>query len=334
MKPPARKKWLWHDGKGNWYVRRKGRYFPIKAPEGSAEFDLAYWAIINGKAAPARTSWAALIAAFRLSDRWAGLKPRTRADYGAVLDYIETTNGAADCARATRRDVLAAMEANRHRVRFGNYVKQVLSVLFEYAIDLGWRKDNPAKGARSLKVPADRQKAHVPWTDEAVAKWRSEAAPLPRLIFELGVGTVQRPTDLTRFRWGDWQGASLALVQGKTGVSLRLPCTVELQAQLEAWRPATYDPAAPILRAVTGGAMSYRYLAAVMLAERKRLQLERHDLHALRYRGAQELAWAGCSDEEIASFSGHASAAMVRKYAGEARQVMRARQAATKRENG
>jgi hypothetical protein len=46
----------------------------------------------------------------------------------------------------------------------------------------------------------------------------------------------------------------------------------------------------------------------------------------------QELAWAGCTDDEIAAFSGHASIAMIRKYAGEARQVMRARTAARKRQ--
>jgi hypothetical protein len=43
-----------------------------------------------------------------------------------------------------------------------------------------------------------------------------------------------------------------------------------------------------------------------------------------------ELAWAGCDDDEIASFSGHATKSMIRKYAGEARQIMRARQAGAK----
>ncbi len=44
-----------------------------------------------------------------------------------------------------------------------------------------------------------------------------------------------------------------------------------------------------------------------------------------------ELAWAGCDDDEIMSYSGHSTKAMVRKYAGEARQIMRARQARAKR---
>jgi hypothetical protein len=46
-----------------------------------------------------------------------------------------------------------------------------------------------------------------------------------------------------------------------------------------------------------------------------------------------ELAWGGCTDDEICSFSGHASRKMVEKYAGDARQIMRARQAAEKRMN-
>ena len=72
-------------------------------------------------------------------------------------------------------------------------------------------------------------------------------------------------------------------------------------------------------------------MAHVMLAERKRLGLMAFDQHALRYRGVMELAWAECTDDEIASYSGHTSNAMIIKYAGQARQIMRARQAAAKR---
>jgi len=76
--------------------------------------------------------------------------------------------------------------------------------------------------------------------------------------------------------------------------------------------------------------MTCRRMAESVLAERQRLGLAAFDLHALRYRGVMELAWAGCDDDEIASFSGHATKSMIRKYAGEARQIMRARQAGAK----
>ncbi len=72
-------------------------------------------------------------------------------------------------------------------------------------------------------------------------------------------------------------------------------------------------------------------MTQVMIKERKRLGLMAHDQHAMRYRGVMELAWAGCDDDEIMSFSGHNTKAMVIKYAGLARQIMRAATAAEKR---
>lgn len=84
--------------------------------------------------------------------------------------------------------------------------------------------------------------------------------------------------------------------------------------------PAAFA-ARPILIKRNGDPISYRYMADLMLKERKRLGLEAYDLHALRYSGVKELAWAGCDDDEIASHSGHATREMIAKYAGEARQV-------------
>jgi len=46
-----------------------------------------------------------------------------------------------------------------------------------------------------------------------------------------------------------------------------------------------------------------------------------------------ELAGAGCTDDEIAAFSGHASLEMIRQYAGATRQVSRARSAVAKRKS-
>ena len=108
---------------------------------------------------------------------------------------------------------------------------------------------------------------------------------------------------------------------------LRLPCTETLQHALD----NAPRVGSKILTRRDGKPMSYRYLAQIMRKERQRLGLLEFDLHALRYRGVMELAWANCSDDEIAAFSGHASIAMIRKYAGEARQEMRARSAAEKR---
>lgn len=330
-----RKKYLWQHPDGAWYVRLRGRYHRITATAGTEEFDRQYWEVLTGRRAESKRGFKALIKLYRESDDWVHHKaPRTRADYEKVLVYLEARLGNRAVERMTTADIYDAMEANRHRVRFANMLPVVLSRLFKLAIKRRWRADNPALGLELLPMPKERQKPHVPWTDAAVAKWRAEAAPLPRLIFELGVGSVQRPGDLVGFTWGDYDGDTLRLRQNKTDVPLMLPCTEALRTELDRARaalPFAPLPSRHILVNAHGHPMSYRTMADIMRRERTRLGLEAHDLHALRYRGVMELAWAGCTDEEIAAYSGHASLAMIRKYAGEARQIMRARQAREKR---
>jgi integrase len=331
---------LWRHPNGQFYVvktvgGRKGYHGTIKAAHGTEAFDREYWAIRTGKASPARRSWRALIASYRKTDGWLSLKARTRADYETVLIYIEDHNGDREVSRVTRADVTAAQDKNRHRTRFANYIGQVMSILCEHAMDIGWLTVNPVKGFKHLPVPADRKRPHIPWTDAAVAKARAEMLPFPLLVLELGIGTVQRPGDLVGFTWGDFDGDTLRLVQNKTDVALVLPCTDALRAALirhKAALPYAPHPAQPILANADGSRMTDRKVAAIFMRERKRLGLQAHDLHALRYRGVAELAWAKCTDEEIAAYSGHMSLEMVRKYAGPARQIMRARQAKEKRQ--
>lgn len=317
-----------HEPKPGYFVyRRKGRTTPINAPFGTEEFYTIYWQIRNGTAKPSRTSWAALIASYRQSARWSKLKPRTRKDYEGVLDYINETMGRHDVTRFRRPLLIEAMEANRDRVRFANYIAQVTSILCEHAINLGWVTVNHAKGAPRLDTPKGKKQAHIPWPDWAVKQWREEARPVHRLIFEIGIGSVQRPADWALFRWSDYDGDGLRLTQGKTDKPLWLPCTEHLRAALD----SAPKNGLTILTTREGRPVNYDWIARNMLFERKRLGLEAYDQHALRYRGVMELAWAGCTDDEIASYSGHTSKAMIAKYAGEARQRMRALQAREKR---
>ncbi|WP_185802985.1 tyrosine-type recombinase/integrase [Pontivivens nitratireducens] len=335
----VKKKLLWQHKSGRWYVRKtingKMTYLGrIKAEEGTAEFDQQYWEIVSGKSAAAKTSWGALIDAMRETDKWESFSPRYRRDLEPVFEYLRGKIGQADVARLTPADIYDAMDANKHRVRFANYIPTAVSMLAKLAVKKRWRKDNPFLKMDLLKVPTARQKPHLPWADWAVEKMRAEGEALPLLIFEIGVGSVQRPGDWVDFQWGDYDGDTLKLRQNKTDKPLHLPCTETLKAALNRAKADlgfAPHPSRHILTRGDGSAMDYHAMARVMVRERKRLGLMAYDQHALRYRGVMELAWAGCTDDEIASFSGHTSKAMIIKYAGEARQIMRARQAAAKR---
>jgi integrase len=231
-------------------------------------------------------------------------------------------------------DIYKAMDKNSENVGFANYIPTAITILAKIAKRKNWITSNPAEGVERLKVPNERKKPHIPWTDEAVELWRKNAGPLPRLIFEIGVGSVQRPGDWVDFKWIDYDGASLSLNQNKTGKWLWLPCSEHLKAALDSEVErlgGSPDPGQHIISKSNGIRMTYREMAKVMYAERVRLGVEAHDQHALRYRGVMELAAAGCTDDQIASYSGHSSKAMIIKYAGMARQKMRASEAAMKR---
>ena len=259
---------------------------------------------------------------------------RYRKDLEPVFEYLVGKIGKTDVARLTQADIYEAMEKNWLRVRFANYIPTAISMLSKLAICKRWRKDNPAIEIEPLKVPKARQKPHLPWADWVVKKMPAEGEALPLLIFEIGVGSVQRPGDWVDLQWGDFDGESLKLRQNKTDKPLHLPCTATLRAALGRAKVNlgfSPHPSLHILTRADGSAMNYHAMARVMVRERKRLGLMAYDQHAVRYRGVMELAWAGCTDDEIASFSGHNSKEMIVKYAGEARQIMRARQAAAKR---
>ena len=160
---------------------------------------------------------------------------------------------------------------------------------------------------RLLTTPENRKQEYIPWPDWAVEKFRPRAGPIPRLILELGVGTVQRPGDWPMFRWNDYDGEALRITQRKTDKPLILPCTDHLRAALD----SAPKRGLTILTRQDGRPLPYRRMAQIMLDERKRLGLDAYDLHALRYRGGSELAWDGCDDDEIASYSGRASKEMI-----------------------
>ncbi|QCO56952.1 integrase (plasmid) [Pseudorhodobacter turbinis] len=329
-----RKKYTWRHPSGREYFRRGKSLIRINAEIGTEAYDRLYWEIMTGKRAEAKRSWGALIELFRQSDKWSSHSPRYRQDLEPVFSYLIEKIGKADVSRLTQTDIYKAMDANTHRIRFANYIPTAISMLSKFAIRKAWRTTNPAIGIEPLKVPTTKKKPHIPWPDWAVERFRAEANPIARLIFEIGVGTLQRPGDWIGFTWGDYDGDTLKLRQNKTGIELTLPCTPALKAALNEAKAALDFAPMPnrhILTNAYGGRMIYRTMADNMIKERKRLGLMLYDQHALRYRGVKELAWSGCDDDEIASYSGHTTKAMIVKYAGEARQIMRARQAAAKR---
>lgn len=312
-------------GRVYYRFRKGGVSCQLPGEPGEPEFERAYLRALDGSdPVPTARNFRALVASYRRSPRFRGLASRTLLDYDKVLTWVEATLGPLPVDRMQRKDVIRARDTNADRTRAANYIVQVLRVLFEHAIDQGWRQENPAKGVRLLKSDRPPREA---WPADKIEAFRAAADGRALLVFDLCLGTGQRIGDVLRMRWDDIAGGAIRVRQGKTGADLWIPLTPRLQAALAATRRAGLT----ICAQPNGRPTSYRGAADLVMAVRRQIGAEAFDLHGLRYAAAEELAAAGCSDDEIAAITGHKSRAMVARYAGPARQKARALKAQEKR---
>ena len=334
-------------GREYWYFQRAGGRVKLPAPTDPG-FLAAYEAAKRGQVAVDTTArtWRTLIASYRQTADWAKLAPRTKADYEKVLAWVLAVMPDMDPSRMLQPHIIRARDANVHRRRFGNYIVQVLKILFARAIELGWMSHNPAKGVKPIPRPRGMVDLHRPWPLAAQDAYRA-AAPFgspERTAMELSVGVSQRIGDTLRMRWADIGPEGFAIVQSKTATGLLIPPTPELAAYLAqiARRGET------IVTADDGGPLGYsgfskRFRAARAVAA-DALRADGDDaaadlmggltVHGWRYTVAAEMAAAGASDEEIAAVTGHKTTAMLRKYAGAERQKAHAKAGQGKRGKG
>lgn len=330
-------------GKEYWYFDRANSRVKLPHPD-DPDFLSAYDAARRGpKPVESRKSWRNLVASYRASPAWQGLAPRTRKDYERVLQWILDTMPDHDPTKMKQPHVIAARDANLHRRRFGNYIVQVLKILFARANEIGWMVHNPARGVKPLPKPRGEADLHRPWPHEAQEAYRAAAlfGTPERTAMELSVGVSQRIGDTLALRWDQIGPGGFEIVQSKTQTALLIPPTSALTDYLS----LIERRGETIVTADDGGPLGYsgfakRFRAArSVAAEQLRKDgrdtaadlMEQLTVHGWRYTAAAEMAAAGASDEEIAAVTGHKTTAMLRKYAGAERQKAHARAGQSKR---
>lgn len=319
------------------HVYRKGRkgyvYFVrgntierIHSEPGSNAFWAEYNAILNGgiSRTPRRTM-KKLIAHYMQSHKWQRLAKNTRKSYGQAFRYFEDKIALVDPASIRRRHVIEMRDALSATPTTANRRVAVLSTLMEHAIDIDWIERNPAKGVENLPGTKTRH----PWPAEMVDAFRDEADGMTLLLFEMLIGTGQRIGDVLKMQWGHIEDGGIVVKQGKTKAEVWVPFTARLSAALaDAPRRGVF-----IITQGDGRPVSYQLAWKWIKAVREQIGASGYDIHALRHTAASELASLGLDDEHIMSITGHASAGMVRLYAGKAAQRVRAK-AAQERRNG
>jgi integrase len=317
------------------YYRRGGQFVRINAEIGSTEFLAAYQAVHAGYSppgAPASSidkpipgSFKALWLAYTDSSEWRGLAVGTQNFYRHHITPLLETNGHSAVNLLTREFLVRRADELSATPRKANCFIGVMRMLMNWAIDRGWRKDNPANAIKAKKTA---NKAHRVWSaDEIAVMTGPEAGPvaIPVLI---GLFTAQRLGDVLAMRWtaydGEWIRLRQESKQQKTGAELDIPVHPTLRAALDSL-PRT---AAQICTRVDGVPWNIETFKHRFMSTRAKLGMPKEiHFHGLRHSAASWLAESGATIDEIRSITGHKTTAMASHYTQGAAQKVLARSA-------
>lgn len=257
----------------------------------------------------------ALVLAYKRSPEWEGLRQSTRTTYSIYLRDVELL--AVARADGVKRHVLLEMRdavAKNRGPGAATGFMRAASALWGWAIDRGLLEHNPIRGTKGLPG------GHLPaWTaDEAERAIAHLPEPYRRVVV-LALYTGQRRGDLVALRWSAYDGRTIRLKQGKTGVVLAIPVHPALRAELDAWRK---DAASTqILTRADGRPWSALEISQKLPRVLRAIGLPAGlNVHGLRKLAAARLADAGCSVHEIAAITGYKSLSMVQLYTASADQ--------------
>jgi integrase len=343
-------------GRLYYYYRRGGLRRRLKGEPDTPEFSAAYQALhqpaeaaekAGPAAAPGQGTLRALIAAYKAGEEWRQHRPSTKSNYLKALNPLETHFGAIAVATIPRafvfalRDKYACVErpqADGSKLivptpRRANHMVAVLSLLMTWAVDRGWRPDNPCLRPKKLRTGAGWRA----WSDAEVDQFLTADTTPPelRLAAQLAAGTGQRGEDLIRMTWSAFDGHAIELVQEKTGTHMWVHCPAALRECLAAEpRRGLTILTRPVRRPKKGGSQyepwKIDYFRHAMSTAIKDAGLTGVVTHGLRPTAAVRLAEAGCSDAQIQSVTGHKTSAMAAYYRRGADQKSRSESAVTR----
>jgi integrase len=283
------------------YAWRKGPR--LVGEPGSPEYLASYMAAHASRREPDGSTFHSIIAGYKTSQDFLGLRPRTRVDYLQHIARIETAFGdlplaALDDARVTR-DFLEWRDRMAHSPRQADYAWSVLMLLLSWARGRGLTLYRPPQRVERL-YHADRSEKI--WTEQDVAAFMAVAPePLQRALV-LALETGQRQGDLLVLPWSAYDGQWIRLRQAKNGRRVNVPVTRRLRAVLE----NTKRTATTIL--TDGRGLSW---AAKTFERRWRYAAGKAGIsgltfHDLRGTAVTRLAESDCSHVEIAAITGNA----------------------------
>ncbi len=303
-------------GRDRWLLRLPGRKaITLKGAHGSPEFMANYQAAIDGstpivsvRAAKAGTM-AGLVPLYFANIRFTALRPATKQSQRSYLERFAEKHG----HRSVRglqtdnvKDMIAAKAGTPSGAR--NFLI-ALRGLMEFAIEIGWRDDNPTA---DLKRPQIKTSGYRTWSEDDIADFQ-QVHPLgtrQRLALELLLWTGHRRGDIVRLGRQNVADEVLLVVQQKTGAEVHTPIMPPLQSAIDALPQANMT----FLVTADGKPFSPQGFSNWFRAACRKAGLTTLSAHGLRKAFSRRHAEAGRSAMEIAALTGHQTLKEVERY--------------------
>ena len=318
------------------YFRRPG-YRRVRLPglPGSREFMAAYQTALDQQPVPigAKRSHAgsvsAAIAAYYDSTQYFGsLAPGTQAMRRAILERFREAHGDKPIAGLPPKFISLTLDRMKPFAA-RNWLKAIRH-LMQFAVYTERCATDPTQG---IKIKAPKSDGIYTWSEQDIATFEA-AHPIgskARLAFALLIYTAQRRSDVVRMGRQHIRDGALHVRQSKTGAALAIPVHGELQATID----ATPGDHLTFLTTRSGKPYSGNDFSEQFRAWCDEAGLPKEcSAHGLRKAACRRLAEAGCSANEIAAISGHATLSEVQRYTKAVDQARMARNAMTRAENG
>lgn len=304
------------------YYRHRGKLVSIKDADGKRlrptdpGFMAAYEAIREtfnrpDTPPPGPGTLDALIAEYLASSRFKGKATRTKKDYLRFTDLLRRDYGTLPVRTMPRPFIFALQESYADTPRKANYIISMLRILMQFAVDMGYRPDNPVSKPGRIK----EGDGHRPWEEYEIDAFRRHF-PDPcfeRAAFELLLNTAQRGGDVIELRRQHrFQGTISVVAQNKTGERLIIPEADDLTEILEPYL-ASHD-GMMLLIASTGTPVKIDNFRHRMKKAYRAAGLHDVTTHGLRYTAATRIRELTGDWEVVGALTGHRTAGMARQY--------------------
>ncbi|MGA2311896.1 MAG: tyrosine-type recombinase/integrase [Xanthobacteraceae bacterium] len=311
------------NGKLYFYFRRRGKRTPLPGAYNSPEFMEAYWALRNGGAAKVEIGASrsvpgtvnAAIAALHQSHRFTKNRPITQATDRNILEAFRVRHGDKRIALLEQRHVEAMLAEKAGKPSAQRNLLRVLRALLAFAVSEKLRRDNPALG---VKLDAIKTTGFHSWTEDELRQYeeRHPIGTKARLALDLLLYTAQRRSDVVQLGppnigVGENGEPRLRFTQSKTGSVMDIPIAEPLAKTIAATNMVGVKT---FLVTEYGKPFTAAGFGNWFRARCDEAGLPHCSAHGLRKAFLRRMAEAGCSEDYIASISGHTDMREIRRY--------------------